>query len=220
MRIAFDHQTFTLQAYGGISRYFVRVIEELLIKEEEVGIFAPYHCNQLLSMLPQNVVFGKQISKNDFNKPTALALLVANQILASKKIKKWEPSIFHETYYSFKKRTHNKYVTVITVYDMIHEKFPFYFSKLDPTSFLKRDAINRADHIICISTSTKNDLLEIFPSVRDKVSVVHLGVSLFKTLNSTVSISRPYLFYVGSRNGHKNFTNFLTSFISLQHGFC
>ncbi len=91
---------------------------------------------------------------------------------------------------------------VITVYGMIHEKFPQHFHKVDPTSFLKKTAIKRADHIICISESTKRDLVQFFPFVENKVSVVHLGFSLSNAKEKSVLADRPYLLYVGSRGGH------------------
>jgi glycosyltransferase involved in cell wall biosynthesis len=212
MRIAYDCQTFTLQAYGGISRYFVRLAEEMKMRGEEIRIFAPYHCNQLLSTLDQSIVQGKRIYSRDFPKPMALAIMVINQALSKKEIGKWEPNIVHETYYAIRRSGPKKCPVVITVYDMIHEKFPQFFHKADPTSFLKRLAIKRADHIICISESTKRDLVQLFPFVENKVSVVHLGFSLFKLEEKTAHVDRPYLLYVGSRSGHKNFYNLLNSF--------
>jgi glycosyltransferase involved in cell wall biosynthesis len=212
MRIAYDYQTFTLQAYGGISRYYIRLSEELKEKGEEVKIFAPYHCNQLLSTLDRSMVQGKKIYTRDFPKPVALALLIANHVLSKGVISKWKPDLVHETYYAMSRSGPKKSPAVITVYDMIHEKFSHYFHKADPTSFLKQLAIKRADHIICISESTKRDLVQLFPAVENKVSVVHLGFSLFELEQKNVLEERPYLLYVGSRNGHKNF-------ISLVHAF-
>ena len=54
-----------------------------------------------------------------------------------------------------------------TVYDMIHELFPSYFSKSDQTSKLKKIAVDRADHIICISKNTREDLIK-FLELKEK----------------------------------------------------
>lgn len=211
MKIAYDYQTFTLQAYGGISRYFVRLAEELNQRGQEIRVFAPYYCNQLLSSLPASLVEGKKISSKDLPKPLTAGLLVANQLIAKIGISRWRPDLVHETYYAMRRSGSKKCPVVLTVYDMIHEKFSQHFHKVDPTSFLKRQAVKRADHIICISESTKRDLIEFFPFVENKVSVVHLGFSAYVPEIKEAVIDKPYLLYVGSRNGHKNFTNLLQS---------
>lgn len=212
MKIAYDYQTFTLQAYGGISRYFFKLADELKNAGDEVKIFAPYHCNQLITTLGQNTVSGKQISSRDFSKPKALALLVFNQIITKRAIDSWKPDVVHETYYAFRRSASAKQPIVISVYDMIHEKLPHFFNRLDPTSYLKRLAVTRADHIICISESTRKDLIELFPFTERKASVVHLSFSSFPTVKEQNQASQPYLLYVGSRSGHKNFNNLVLSF--------
>ena len=60
---------------------------------------------------------------------------------------------------------------------MIHEIFPREFLKSDKTIFLKKKkkAIDRADHIICISENTKSDLINIYSINEQKISVVHNG---------------------------------------------
>lgn len=103
---------------------------------------------------------------------------------------------------------------VLTVYDMIHEKFSENFSTSDPTRREKAAAVRRADHIICISNNTKQDLVRILSVDPNKISVVHLGVSLpVKDIGTTIEAlqSRPFLLYVGNRGGHKNFDAFITA---------
>jgi glycosyltransferase involved in cell wall biosynthesis len=96
----------------------------------------------------------------------------------------------------------------------------------------KRAAVQRADHIICISEHTRGDLLSLYQVSEKKVSVVHLGcdaaneqsaivntsinssteTSVNKRTNPTISDGRqgrPYLLYVGLREGYKNFEQLL-----------
>lgn len=214
MKIAFDYQIFTLQAYGGISRYFHQLGHEFTNRKHEVKIFAPYHCNQLIDLLGPSMVVGRRVSQGDFSKAKALAIMLLNQMLAKRAINRWSPSLVHETYFAYRRSAPSKFPVVVTVYDMIHEKFPEYFGKLDPTSFLKKLAINRADQIICISESTKKDLLELFPWVEKKVSVIHLGFSAFSSKKVEPGTHKSYLLYVGSRNGHKNFRGLLAAYVS------
>ena len=80
-------------------------------------------------------------------------------------------------------------------------------------AFLKKASISRVDHIISISESTKNDLIEILGVDETKISVVHLGVDT-EAFNQKfiTSIKKPYLLYVGKRDGYKNFEGFLKAF--------
>ena len=98
---------------------------------------------------------------------------------------------------------------------MIHELFKESFPPDDPTTNIKRIAINRADHVICISKSTRLDLIELFGISEEKVSYVHLGYEQFlppgKINVAKPKGDRPFLLYVSKRSGYKNFTGFLHS---------
>ncbi len=51
MKIAFDHQVFTNQKYGGISRYFLELAENISYiskNETDIKIFAPIYKNNYL----------------------------------------------------------------------------------------------------------------------------------------------------------------------------
>ena len=210
MRIAFDYQTFVLQSYGGISRYFTCLAQGLLDFEQQVKIFAPLHRNNYLSALPQGIVNGRFI--NQFPPKTTRLFLAYNHFGSCYKISKWNPDVVHETYYSRVGAAPNHFKTVITVYDMIHELFPNEFPAHDNTSEIKRRAVERADHIICISENTKQDLTRLFGVPNSKISVVHLGFDKFvedgDSLPSATS-AKPFLLYVGQRGGYKNFSGFL-----------
>ena len=51
MKIAFNHQIFSIQKYGGVSRYIVELAEQLHVKGEEIKIFAPFHQNHYLGKM-------------------------------------------------------------------------------------------------------------------------------------------------------------------------
>jgi glycosyltransferase involved in cell wall biosynthesis len=98
---------------------------------------------------------------------------------------------------------------------MIHELFTDQFSRGDNTTQWKKTTFERVDHIISISHSTKRDLVELFDIDERKITVIHLGVDLtaFKKNRSVLpSFDRPFVLYVGGRDGYKNFTCFLNAF--------
>jgi glycosyltransferase involved in cell wall biosynthesis len=102
------------------------------------------------------------------------------------------------------------------VYDMIHELFPDEFAASEMLIRNKRSTINTADHLICISHSTADDLVRLLNVPRSKISVVYLGYSdVFAKPASHIESSphhRPYLLYVGLRNGYKNFVAALRAY--------
>ena len=142
-----------------------------------------------------------------------------NDNFAKNWLKNNTPEIVHETYYHQERLAPKKSKIVVTVYDMIHEKFIQFFKggkfSIDQTSQQKKQAVIRADKVICISENTKKDLIEIFDINPNKVDVVYLGTSLQPTTNSQISLSKfqPYILYVGERiSGYKNFRFFLQAY--------
>jgi glycosyltransferase involved in cell wall biosynthesis len=215
MKIAFDSQVFLHQKFGGISRYFTKLAECLHGSGEDVGIFAPFYLNSYINELPAKIVRGQHI-------PTACGRLNKwvegpNLWLAHVRISRWKANIIHETYFGSKRQPSKSAPTVLTVYDMIHELFPEQFSVKDTTSIRKRQAVERADHVICISHQTKQDLIAHFGTAEDRVSVIHLGCDRpaeISAIASPQSEERPFILYVGHRGGYKNFITLLKAYAS------
>jgi glycosyltransferase involved in cell wall biosynthesis len=199
-----------MQRYGGISRYFCNLGAGLdNLDKVDVSFFAPFHVNQYLRKINQNLVFGSYFSP-EFRGSWRLkryATAVASWLygMLNRNI-----DIIHETYYSKEAWGISKH-RVLTVYDMIHELFPDQFSNDQHTMLAKKESVARADHVICISNSTKNDLVRLLKVNPNKISVVHLGYSLSIDVNMIQRrkvLSKPFLLYVGSRQGYKNFLPF------------
>ena len=101
---------------------------------------------------------------------------------------------------------------VLTIYDMIHEIFPEYFTNDLITVKFKKELIEKAKIIIAISESTKRDILKIYPYInRSKIEIVYLSHSI--KIDEKVNISLPdkYILFVGNRSIYKNFIFFLKS---------
>jgi glycosyltransferase involved in cell wall biosynthesis len=220
MRIAFDQQVFLLQEYGGISRYVCSLANSMSISPETtVKIFAPLHFNRYLEKLsPNALVLGKRAPRI----PKTGRLISAMSVhLAHMSIKKFRPDIVHETYFSHVDFVPKGAKRVITVYDMIHERFASTWPGSEVTTAAKKEAVTRADHVICISESTRRDLLELFDIPEHKVSVTYLGFDALtseKKIASTLTESShpPYLLYVGGRGGYKNFEGLLRAVANSQ----
>jgi glycosyltransferase involved in cell wall biosynthesis len=210
MRIFFDYQVFLDQSYGGISRYYTSLADQLINQGQNVNILAEIHINNYLRELPFGVVKGYKIS--NYPPKSGRIIQFFNHTINQFQIKVSKPDIIHETYYSALPTVKTSAIRVTSVYDMIHELFNSQFSSNDRTTQSKKKTFDRVDHIISISNSTKKDLVELFRVDESKISVVHLGVDLRafqkpKVDNRFKNI--PYILYVGSRSGYKNFIEFI-----------
>jgi glycosyltransferase involved in cell wall biosynthesis len=213
IKIAYDHQAFALTPYSGISRYFYEISRNIHLNEDcDVKIIAPLYSNQYLRNSPAKIVIGRRYD-------SLQDLLGITSSINRNWSKRWlhqnSPDILHETYYHPHDLSPPNCRTVLTVYDMIHEKFSNGMNASErKISDIKKRSIERADKIICISENTKKDLLEIIDLDPEQISVVHLGCSLTKVdnlLDLTV-VDAPYLLYVGARGYYKNFKTLLQAF--------
>ena len=218
VKVAYDHQIFCRQPYGGISRYFTSLAEDMAAQNVDARIFAPWHINRYLADQPQNWIHGRFVPT--YPKGLRSLAKVYNTLEVNRQLNSWAPDIVHETFYSWQPSI-NRHTTVTTVYDMISELFPESFKNPGKMTYKKRKALDRADHIICISENTRTDLLNLFPIAEDKVSVVHLGCdtpSLSEHESFDVLPSdAPYIIYVGLRGGYKNCEALLRAVAASTH---
>lgn len=212
LSIAFDHQIFDLQRYGGVSRYFAEMAREMAADPScRVAIHAPLHINEYLRAVKPPVE-TTALYVGDIPKVRRLAHGV-NSLLMSPLLRRRKPDIVHRTYYAAGQPVVRGARSVITVYDLIHERIGSGMAHDTPARD-KRAAIAEADHAICISESTRRDLIELFDVDPRKTSVVHLGFSLTATQGrpSVPLPDREFILYVGLRGNYKNFQGLLDAY--------
>ena len=217
--IVYDHQIFWRQKYGGISRYLYEVATKVSNANDfQVKILALAYTNEYLKECPKKLIIGLPVPRF----PGIQIQKIIGKI-NDKFAKSWfqnnTPDIVHETYYHSDRLAPKKSKIVVTVHDMIHEKLSQFVRRemfgMDRTSQIKKQAVTRADQIICVSENTKKDLIEILDINPEKVNVVYHGPSLKLTTNSQNNLAefKPYILYVGERiSGHKNFRLFLQAY--------
>jgi glycosyltransferase involved in cell wall biosynthesis len=212
MKVAFDHQIFSEQAYGGVSRYFFEVAKRIQVFDGyAVEILSPLFVNKYLRDNPSLKVWGMHVTQ--LPRPRRI-VQVLNAELVRWKLNQVQPDIVHETYYLDRKLAPPKSKTVVTVYDMIHEKFPQFFPSNDKTRQMKKAAVDRADHVICISENTRTDLIDLLHIPPEKTSVTYLAHAASAQRSEPLERLRvrPYIAYVGARIGYKNFVGLLRAF--------
>lgn len=219
MKILYDFQVFSWQRHGGISRYFAELIRHA--KKDNtlsVEISIQHSVNAYLDQLGIKQADKPSLVYKLKNKILKkLRILAPNNYENSRRrLKRGDFDLFHPTYYEdYFLEVLNKPL-VITVYDMIHEKFPDYFPATDHTSNLKKRVLSRASKIIAISECTKKDLVEVFGIPEEKIKVIYLGhpevKGVKKTLPSELNLVRgKFLLFVGERGKYKNFSGFVSA---------
>jgi glycosyltransferase involved in cell wall biosynthesis len=215
MKIAYDSQIFSAQVYGGVSRYFCEIASRIAKEPDvQVSITAPFYVNAYLEDIPRGLVSGFRAPKAIHLRLLlrALGMLIGDWMLRAK-----DPDIVHETYYFPYRLGPRRARRVLTIYDMIHEKFPSNFPHADKTARYKALAAERADHVICISESTRRDAIDILGLHPDKTSVIYLGFDLTNAVGESAGVlglptNKPFLLYVGNRGGYKNFLGLLEAY--------
>ena len=194
MHILYDNTIFYLQRHGGISRYFSELINRLkLFEDVNIDTF------KFLKILPRRIAHRKNFILD-------LKLMFSHH------------DIYHPTYYSSSVKKRKGLKTIVTVYDMIHEMFLSDYDSFKRDIEIKKSSILSADHIICISQTTKQDLKKIYHVSDSDITVVYLGSTL--SLNGEKvefkKSDRPYILYVGKRDYYKNFNILLAAFSNME----
>lgn len=225
MRVLFDSQAFDMQNYGGISRCFAKLYQnmpstvsaELGIRETNNVYLQSYHYppnGDLYNRFLWNTRFrGKgrlfdyyyKLLKggdywHNYNLDYNVALL---------KSKKWD--VFHPTFFQdYFLDCIGSVPFVLTIHDMIPERYPQYFGREDMQIRMKRKLVKDASAIIAVSNQTKQDIVDILHVQEDKIHVVYHGGSFESHIKYGISkYSFPYLLYVGGRNSYKAFDLFV-----------
>lgn len=230
MKVLYDHQMYSIQRFGGITRYFTQIINKLPQSiEYDIAVlhsnneylkasniidlkhFKPYRpMDEMFGGIRfrgkkriLNYLYGEEISKYT-------TVYETNKAYSIEKLKQQDFDVFHPTYYDdyFLSYIGNK-PFVLTIHDMIHELYPEMM--LEDSNIVmkrKRNLAKKAAHIIAVSEQTKNDIIKILDVPEKKISVVYHSNSLQRN-DMSFSIPDNYILYVGMRQGYKNFYFFI-----------
>ena len=131
--------------------------------------------------------------------------------------------IFHSSH--FRVPFPHKAQIVSTIHDLTYERDLTNRSAAGKALNIwqRKQAIDRADAIICISESTKQEMLDVYPSAaQQSIHVISHGTSF--TIDNKISIHsaprltaiashlKQFVLYVGVRTYYKNFTSALLGF--------
>lgn len=199
MKIVFDNIIFALQSCGGISVVWSHLLQHVLPKGDDVTAIEYKGGMENINRreLSMDNVDVRTKSSHWLRLRRFLNLTSADTGVQDK------PYIFHSSYYRLCRDP--KAMCITTVHD-----FSYYLHVRNPLlrfihcrqQFL---AIRQADYVVCISESTRHDLLRILPDVpKKKVRVIYNGVSeRFKPIEGVAR--EDFALFVGKRDRYKNF---------------
>jgi mannosyltransferase len=195
--VAVDGIVFSLQQYGGISVYF----RELLSRLRRDAV-------------PTTLTLDGALAQE--TPPAGASVnLLPRAARPLERYRRWRlpatmrPGVFHSTYYRRPERAWLP--SVVTVHDFTYERFVG-GPRRWVHSAQKFSAIRAAQTVVCVSRSTLEDLTELVGLRADQqTKVIPNGVSdAFRPIQ-TESVSRPFMLFVGQRDGYKNFGRVLQS---------
>ncbi len=218
IRINFDHQIYSLQRFGGATRYFMNLARCLLAEPcTQVQLQLGFYDSHLFPTSIRPFISG--IPDNKLAPEHGVLRFFINELAA-----RWyhlesasqQQSLVHHCTYIYPVHRRRTTPLVVTHHDCTVEKFKDQFSRSELTIKVKDKIYRQADRIITISEHSKTDLLNYYDVPEHKIHVIHHGIESPLPRDSCLSPfpaePAPYLLYVGARTPYKNFDGLLKAF--------
>lgn len=215
MQILYDHQVFSLQDAGGAARYHYELISHMLPRfDVRIELMLGMH-NSIYPFANLESVGLRVTGKVTSLRPGAKRYVFNEALLSPISAARKAVDIYHPTFYRSMPFVRRRRM-VATHHDSTHEIYPHMFHNASLVVRNKRKLYASADAIICVSESSRRDLLRFFDVDPSHAFVVYHGfrpLAYSKDIdtNSTLT-NRPYLLFVGFRETYKNFNSLLFSY--------
>lgn len=236
MKILYDYQAFTMQNFGGVSKCFCELIANLPEDiQAEIAIKQSNNIHLRESQLVPtcskvNIDWDTFSQKYHLKKGHIIyytlcrlgvlnGMEYVNQRYSINKIISDNFDVFHPTFFNpYFLRYIGKKPWVITIHDLMPEKFPQYFRRDSNDIVFKQKHLSSASAIIAVSNTTKNDLVQMLGVPAEKVTVIYHGGPQIEEIVEKPIAECPYFLYVGSRTAYKNFKQTVKDFAKFhQH---
>lgn len=214
VRIFFDHQAFSLQDGGGAARYHFELLRQLSNYAEVKSEILLGLSNTIYPFASLNGPRLRVTTAASSLPPGAKRYTVNEAISSLAVLSRGTYDIYHPTLCRAIPFVRRRRV-VVTHHDCAHETYPHLFRNSGLILRNKRKLYQTADAILCVSASSRDDLLRYYEIDPKRTFVVHHGISLPKDESPIpwgALPKRPYLLFVGFRETYKNFSMLLSAY--------
>lgn len=212
MKIAIDARTVSNNKTG-IGNYINNICEKLpVIDKNNVYVYYQEKLRHSLKKIPAISIISR------------LAYFIYDNFIFPLKMILDKIDIYHNPAFILP-LVNFGYKKIITVNDLGFYTFGHDFAKGWPARHMKIMlpwSIKHADRIIAISEATKKQIIDIFKTPPEKITVTYLGVGKnFKVIKDKeainnvlkkYSIAQPYIFFVGTMDPRKNLVRLIQAF--------
>ena len=239
MRVLFDHQAFSMQSHGGVSRCFaelyrylpesveayisVKETDNVYLRDMAVGVPVGYNYEHFifpfnfplksrLFGIYNHIVKGMPYQSDNYS---YFHEHEYNRLYSIATLKRGRYDIFHPTFFDdyFLPYLGNK-PFVLTIHDMI----PWIYSNIDNKNWKwqvekMKILAPKAAAIVAVSENTQKDIVRLLDVKEDRVHVIYHGCSFLHIDHSNPFFSKPYILYVGDRKYYKNFDLFVENLV-------
>ena len=211
--------------FTGIGRLTERVIKGLptLMKEFDFVLFLNELTFKKFKNKPQNVKKILCLEK---------IYSLSEQTLFLKKIKQHQCDLMYFLHFNVPLLYQGKFITTIhdlTLFDFPGKKMNKWWQRA-AFKMVFHYAIKKAQKIITVSEFTKNHLIKIYPSLKEKSTVVYNGINddffnfsinnknhkKIQNLKNKLKIKQDFFLYTGVWREHKNLKRLLQAFLLLK----
>lgn len=230
MKVLYDHQAFTFQRFGGVSKCFCELISNMpnnveaiiAVKESDNVHLRESHLIPEVGKPTMGLRIWKQmfpfrgsgaIYRSLQNVGLLSTMEKKNEQCSIKLIREGDFDVFHPTFFDpyFLRYIGDK-PWVITVHDMMPELFPEFFGSRNEQIVFKQKYLSKASAIIAVSEQTKADIVRLLDLPEERITVIYHGGPEKENIKGKSLVDSPYFLYVGTRDAYKNFPQTLVDF--------
>jgi glycosyltransferase involved in cell wall biosynthesis len=229
IRVLYDHQIFSMQRLGGISRYYVELVDryekqpdmEVKLGVREVLTSDLRGTRTYQEQHPRPSAFLRRVSRFSKERLGVDLMYWSNKRCSLDAVRKGNFDIFHPTYYDpyFLKSIGDK-PYYLEIHDMTHEVYPEFFSLATKIPDWKRTLVEKATRIVTVSDNTREDLIRFYGVEPDRVRTIRQGISLHpersRQEDAPPDLPSRYILFVGTRTSYKNFYLFAEAMAALM----
>lgn len=203
---------------SGIGRYVFELLKAILKIDSENRYFIFYNKHHVAR---EDLAALQEHENVELVETDIRHYSLAEQLVFPKILNKYDLDLVHFPNFNVPIRYKGKYV--VTIHDMVHHRLggakKTHLLHFKAYQYVIQKAAERSLKILTPSESSLEDIAHYFPHVKNKIQVIHEGVTLapqtqehVDKLRETFLLRRPYFLFVGTLERKKNIVTLARGF--------